>query len=457
MNRLGRWARGLKGFSEPPFWAADRLSNRLFGSSPLADREQIENNFAGYVQQAYKTDGIVFAAIQARQFLLSQARYQWVEYTDGQPSPLFDSPELRLIDRPWQNGTTAELVSRMEVVSSLAGNYYGTTADDQGRLGKAAVGPGRRIVHMNPEWTEIIIDSKTADPWSLDARIVAFRYTPRGVNGVRDDAVVLLPEEVAHYSPIPDPIARFRGMSWLTPILTEIESDKAATLHKARFFSNGAHPSVMVSLKDVNDAEFDDFVEKFNASHRGADKAYSTLFLMGGADVNVVGKDLKELDFKATQGASETRIAAASGVHPVILGISEGLQGSSLNAGNFNAARRLTADKTLHSLWRMLAASLENLVPKPKGKPDAVLWPDLRQVPFTREDAKDTAAIAFTEAQTIRQLLDAGYKPDSARDAVMARDWSLLAHSGLHSVQLLPPGVAGGTPADGADEEETEA
>jgi hypothetical protein len=43
----------------------------------------------------------------------------------------------------------------------------------------------------------------------------------------------------------------------------------------------------------------------------------------------VVGSDLKQLDFKATQGAGETRIAMLGRVPAPLLGISEGLAGSS--------------------------------------------------------------------------------------------------------------------------------
>jgi hypothetical protein len=74
--------------------------------------------------------------------------------------------------------------------------------------------------------------------------------------------------------------------------------------------------------------------------HAGVANAYKTLYLTAGADATVVGKDLQQLDFKVVQGAGETRIAAAAGIHPVIVGLSEGLAGSSLNAGNFAAARR---------------------------------------------------------------------------------------------------------------------
>jgi hypothetical protein len=43
------------------------------------------------------------------------------------------------------------------------------------------------------------------------------------------------------------------------------------------------------------------------------------------------------------------------------------------------------------------------------------------------------------KARTIRQLVDAGYEPDSAVAAVEAEDMTLLKYSGLYSVQLRKP------------------
>ncbi len=227
-------------------------------------------------------------------------------------------------------------------------------------------------------------------------------------------------------------------LPWLRPIIREIQSDKAATVHKERFFRNGAQLSTVIALKDIDEDGFDEFVENYNKSHVGAENAYKTLFLLGGADVTTLTADLKQLDFKATQGAGETRIAMASGMHPVILGMSEGLAGSSLNEGNFGAARRLVADKTMRHLWSVAAASLQTLVTPPNSATQLV--PDLREVAFLREDAKDLAEIQGIESRSIRTLLDAGYEGDSVIDAVVTGDWTRLHHSGLFSVQLQPPG-----------------
>src|SRR5262249_17051275 len=153
----------------------------------------------------------------------------------------------------------------------------------------------------------------------------------------------------------------------------------------------------------------------------------------GGADVTGTGADLQQLDFKATQGAGETRIAAASRVGAIIAQFSGGVQGSSLNAGHYGAARRRVSRLPLRSPCARAGA------PPETPAAGSMLWPDLRFVSFLQEDQSDAADIQNKEAQTIRTLIDAGYEPKSVIAAVRSSDWSLLTHTGLFSVQLQPP------------------
>jgi len=404
------------------------------GAGAWQESEQIENDFTGYVNGAYKRNGIVFASILARLMLFSEARFQFQRMTDGRPGDLFNGPELNLLEYPWPNGTTGELLSRMIQDADLAGNFYAVR--EQGRL--------RRL---RPDWVTIILSAAPGAAVASD--IVGYLYHPGGV-GSSVEQTLFTVGDVVHWSPIPDPDAQYRGMSWLSPVVREISADKAATEHKLRFFENGATLSTVLTLgESVTEDQFKTWVRKFREAHQGSRNAYEPLFLGGGADAKVVGADLKQLDFKVTQGGGETRIAAASGVHPVILGLSEGLAGSSLNAGNFSAARRLTADKALRPLWRSACAALASVVQVPAG---ARLWYDDRDIAFLREDTKDLAEIQATQGQTIRTLVDAGYKPDSVKAAVIAQDWNELEHTGTFSVQLQPPGGADAPDGDAPKE-----
>ncbi|MGV8056391.1 phage portal protein, partial [Mycobacterium kansasii] len=52
--------------------------------------------------------------------------------------------------------------------------------------------------------------------------------------------------EVAHFAPIPDPLGVFIGMSWLTPVLREIQADQAMGRHQRKFFDNGATVNLVI-------------------------------------------------------------------------------------------------------------------------------------------------------------------------------------------------------------------
>lgn len=391
--------------------------------------EDIENSFTSYIQHAYKASGVVFACMAARQMIFSEARFQWQAMNGGKPGDLFGNPELAILEHPWPNCTTGELLARMIQDVDLAGNFYAVREDG-------------RLRRLRPDWVSIILTAPPAD--AVQSDVAGYRYSPGGVQQGMErqaDDEVFLPGEIVHWSPIPDPEAQYRGMSWLTPVLREIQSDKSATLHKYKFFENGATPQLVVAPKTpMTVDQFREFIAAADAEHRGVHNAYKTMYVGGGADVTVAGADLRQLDFKATQGAGETRIAAAARMHPVIVGLSEGMQGSSLNAGNFSAARRIVADGTMRPLWRSACAALETVLELPTGGPSR-LWFDDRDIAFLREDQKDAAEIQFRKAQTIRTLVDAGFEPKSVVAAVEADDRTLLTHSGLYSVQLQPPGA----------------
>lgn len=394
------------------------------GTAPDQEGERIEANFGGFIQGAYKSNGVVFACMAARQLLFSEARFQFRQRQNGRPGDLFGTPALSILEQPWENGTTGNLLTRAILDVDLAGNFY-------------AVKRGRNTLRrLRPDWVTIILGSRTGS--EIDTEIAGYAYEDGGP-GSGNDPVYLLPEHVCHFAPLPDPAAKFRGMSWLSPIITDILGDRAATTHKQKFFENGTKLGYVVTLDpngQMTPEAFDIWREKFQVGHEGAAQAYKTLFLTRGADVKVVGADLKQVDFKQVQGAGETRICAAARVPPIIVGVSEGLEAATYS--NYGQARRAFADLTMRPLWRAMAAALSTVVEVPAA---AELWYDDRDVPFLQEDMKDEAEIQSTQAQAIKALVDAGFTADSVVAAVTAGDLRRLTHSGLFSVQLQPAGT----------------
>lgn len=418
-------------WSQPPHWQHEMLNGAgpWMTATTAGSAERIEANFDQVVTKAYKANGPVFACILARAMPFSEARFQFQELVDGRPGRLSTGPGLELLDTPWPNATTGELLWRMEQDASLAGNFYATTVDG-------------RIRRLRPDWVTVMTGVRgepELSPFHLEAEVLGYVYHPRTPNA--PPPVLISVERMVHWSPIPDPHAQWRGMSWIQPLVDDIMSDNEATLHRLKYFENGTTSNLVVTYDaTVAPESVGRFKALFDEAHTGTRNAYKAIHLGGGADAKALGADLKQLDFKATQGAGETRIAAAAGVGAIMARFSEGLQGSSLNAGNYGAAKRQFADMTLRPLWRSASAALSKLAPPP---PNKRLWYDTRDIEFLKDDRKDQTEIMQQSASTIRSLVDAGYDPDSVIDAVEAGDLSRLTgkHSGLYSVQLQAPGT----------------
>jgi hypothetical protein len=402
----------------------------LLQQTLAGDRETIDANFAGFSRAALKGSSVVATCMFARLLLFSEARFQFRRLNNGRPGELFGTQALAPLETPWPGATTGDLLARLIMDADLAGNAYSV-----GRQ-------GARIKRLRPDWVTIVLGSDQdpeVDGWDIDAEVVGYLYHPGGPGSGREPET-LLPEQVGHFAPLPDPEARFRGMSWLTPIVREILADKATTKHKLKFFQFGATPNLKVKF-DVSDPDkFRKWVELFKEEHEGEANAFRTLFLAAGADADVIGSNLRDIDFAKVQGGGEIRIAAAARVPASIALLGKSLEGSALNNDAKDGARRLFADIAMRPLWRNVCGSLAHLIDVPAG---AELWYDTRDIAFLKDDVKDAAEAIQTEAAAINTLVTAGFTPDSAVAAVVAGDLTLLEHSGLVSVQLLPPGTAG--------------
>jgi len=387
--------------------------------------------YQGLVAWAYESNAVVYAVEQVRVQLFAEAAFRWRWRGSGK---YFGNPDLDILRRPWPNGTTGDLLTRMLLDADLSGDAFVL------RSGSPPV-----LTRLRPDWVTVITDR---NPWAAGAEVMAYAYQPGGPAG-GEKPVTYDVSQVAHFAPSPDPLSPKRGMSWLTPVIREISADIGMTEHKRAFLVNGATPNLIVSLDPaISKAAYDQWVSTFKAGHTGVRNAYETMFLGGGAKAEVVGKDLQQLDFKLVQGAGETRIAAAAGVPPVIVGLSEGLQAATYS--NYGQARRRFADGTMRPLWRNLCGSLETVLRRPSGADLAI---DDSDIAFLQDDMKDRADIQSTNASAIGQLVKDGFTPESAVLSITTNDLTNLVHTGLYSVQLQPPMPEGPEPEPEEPEE----
>lgn len=418
-----------------PFGTPFGLTQTLAGNRAT----EIVQSLPGYMA-ALRACPPAFGAQMVRALILSQARFTFRNppYHPRTPRRTFGSGALAPLERPWQGATTGELLARMEWHAGLAGNAFVVRRPDRLRV-------------LRPDWVALVYGSELEPDnpgHALDGKLLGYLYVNGGFGGggsTWDTAsgdfgykpTLLLPDEVAHWSPLPDPLNAGIGMSWLTPGIRDMQGDRLAAEHKIKFFENGATPNLVVKgIPAVDKPQFDQMVEMMEEKHAGVANAYKTLYLTAGADATVIGSNLAEIDFRETIGMGETRLSVLSRVPASLLGIADGLTGSSLNEGNFNAARRTFGDTWVYPTLQDVAAALAPLVNVPS---DAELWFDAADIPLLKEDAKDAAEIEQIKAATIEMHIRSGFTPESAVAAVLGQNQSLLVHTGLQSIQMQAP------------------
>jgi phage portal protein BeeE len=398
-----------------------------YGQSSMAVRAQEISQTLPAYSAALRACPPAFAAEMVRALVISQARFTFRNPpSSSTPRRTFGTRALSVLEHPAPSETTGQMLAKMEWHAGLAGNAYVYRQPDRLRV-------------LRPDWVAIVFGSQQEPEdaaQALDGELVGYIYANRGLtSGNRIHTI--LPRDMCHWSPIPDPEMSHLGMSWITPAIREIQNDKASADYKIRFFANSATPNMVVKgIPAVTKAQFDEIVDAMEARHAGVANAFRTLYLTAGADATVVGNNFKDMDLKALMGSGETRIALLSRVPAPILGISEGLAGSSLNAGNFGMARRLFADTWVYPTLQDVCGSLADIVDVPNG---AELWFDTGDMPLLREDAKDAAEIVNLQIEGITKAVREGFTAESAVSAVTGQDAKLLKHTGRVSVQLQTP------------------
>jgi phage portal protein BeeE len=419
-----RFSRRERGRHEAPETGARALSDLMtyYTTFPFDGRETVGTAFPSYVTNGYQSNGVVFAVANQRLMLFSQAEFKWQDLATRR---LYGTPDLMPLEQPWPAGTSGDLLARMIQDVDFAGNAFVRDTGDG-------------LERMRPDLVDIV----SVDRGDGALVVTGFAYWRAGRGGDADYYPV---DQVAHWAPIPDPLSPFRGMSWLTPIVREVDADAAMTDHRLSFFRNAATPNLLVRVPGKMQSEqLTNLSKQINARHGGAMNAWRTMVIDEGADVTTIGMDFEKMAFTAVQAAGEVRVALAAGVPPQVVGIQSGLDAGTF--ANYDQAFKAFGNVTMAYLWQSAMAALAKLVEAPVG---ARLWYDAGNIPSLQDAELARAEAQQVNASAISTLIQAGYKPDTAVGSVVAGDSSLLVggHTGLVSVQMQAPGSSPSEPA----------
>lgn len=392
------------GYNEAMYTGAEYVTTGGLTTGPMANRETAEPGIVRLARLAYRDNGIVFACFAVQQWLFAEARFKFQSAVDDH---LFGNQDLAIVEHPWPNGDSGDLLSRMIRDGGL-GNAY---------IRKVLPGDGGdpQLLTMRPEGVTIISTE------SLDSMGRTWRH-PIGYAedmGPGREPQFYTTDEVGHFAPLPDPDARWRGMSWLTPIFREIESDRQLSRYKTFHLENGAQPGLTVKYSTkLSEPTVETLRKRIRAKFGGPENAGNVLVLDEGADVAATGSTLEQLQFDAVTKAGERRVCAAAGPGMLVI--------CGFEPGNYKDAIRQLADLWARPHWRMACSALEHLVPTSADVGPVRLWYDVDGIAALREGELERAQSFLVRMQGVASAVAAGMTRDSAIKAADSGDMALL-------------------------------
>lgn len=225
------------------------------------------------------------------------------------------------------------------------------------------------IVGRSHWWKERAIDGTIISLWPLRPDRVGPIYSTSEAEGekVLWGWSYLVPGE-AHYVPIarsevltynlPDPAGEtggiIEGLGPLQAVANEVAADNEATKFVGSVLANYGQPGWAIRLKrqirDENEAKIvkDGFMDEFGGTNRGR-----PMLLDADAELEKLSFTLTELEFPNLRMIAESRIAAAFGVPPILIGLFVGLKHAASRA-NIEQSREIFTETTCTAWWRRI-------------------------------------------------------------------------------------------------------
>jgi predicted ABC-type ATPase len=373
----------------------------------------------GLVRQArtaLRDNGVVFAVQSVRQALFAEARFIFQSMADDHT---FGDQSLSLLEHPWPGADSGELLARLCQAGSLGNGYF-----------RKAIPAGSG----NPVLVELRQENVTILSQELEDDLGRTWKQPVGYledMGPGREPQIYTTDEVGHFSPTPDPFARWRGMSWLTPILSDVRTDQQLTRYKTFHLENGAMPGLVVKYSTkLTTKTVDTLRRRLKARYGGADNAGNVLVLDEGADMSVAGSTLEQLQADAVTKAGERRVCGAGGPGMLVI--------CGFEQGDYTSSIRQLADLWARPWWRMACASLEHLVPTSSNISDVRLWYNVGGIAALREGELARGQAFLVNVQGIASAVAAGYSRETSVAAAAANDVAVL----VADPKAPPPGTS---------------
>lgn len=372
------------------FFRAKQENNEAIVSSVVNSTDMQPSypdaNYASFSQKGYAGNELVFACI--REIATSSAEAMLCLYDDDKEkiSPN-QSPLAMLLDKPSVDNTQYEFLEALITHLQISGNAY--VLKERAAIGVVSLmllRPDRVEVHPNKD---------------------AYTYE---VNGVK---YVIPAEDIGHLK-FPNPNNDFYGLSPLQVLLKQVQIDTDATNFTRAFFNNAGVPSGILKLKRrmSSQEEADRLRTQWRGQFRGDRNWHRIAILDEDASYETMGSSIGQMEIPALRQLSESRICAAFGVPAILVGANVGLQRSTYS--NYREARESFWEETLLPLYKRIEQFMIGILEPEFPNEQGYVAFDFAEVRALQEDEDAIVQRKLTQAQIAKELINAGFTPQSA-------------------------------------------
>ena len=369
---------------------------------PWVTASFIEPTFQALVREGYSLNAAVFACASALTFDFPEPPPVVTDVKKGET--VSNHPLQLLLERPNPVMSYHELAVYTMAYMAIGGNAFWYKLRSE----------AGRVVQLWPYH----IGQMTPVPGGVNW-IQRFDYDPG--DGTNTPVKV---EDVVHFKwPSVDPAQPWQAQPPLKAAARETDSDNELTRYLFALLKNDAVPRTALVLPPsvvLDDKQFKRLKKQWNERYGGENRG-TTAIVEGGATIQRIGLDMKELAFEALHGVPEARIASAFRVPPIIAGLNIGLTRGTF--ANYEEARKAYTEQTLVPLWVLAGGEMTSGLGGEFGAPVKVGL-NLGSVRALREDENnrwtrvDKAVVGgYLTVNEARAAL--GYPEDSAGDVYL--------------------------------------
>lgn len=175
-----------------------------------------------------------------------------------------------------------------ETFLEITQTYLDITGEAVWALLRDSKGKPVEIWPLRPDWVSVIP--------SKEEYIGGYEYRPMGLN-IASQSVKFERNDIVFFK-YPNPVNPYRGKGAVQAGAMQIDIDMFSDDWNRTFFYNSALPYIFfTSDKAISPESIDRFMEKWRSKFEGRFNSHKVAFLGGGFKPDVVGGNLKDLDF----------------------------------------------------------------------------------------------------------------------------------------------------------------